>query len=92
MMEKNETTGATEVPSNTSDRWLDMKQVQAHLGGEPPPDPSTVYRWIRDYGFPVGKELTPGTKRWLQSKVEAWLEKRPDTLRASRRRKDRADG
>lgn len=32
----------------------------------------TVYKYIKDYGFPAKIKLTPGASRWLLSEVEAW--------------------
>jgi len=37
---------------------------------------TTLYRWIRDYGFPAGIMLGPNTRAWPAHEVDAWLEAR----------------
>ena len=37
---------------------------------------TTLARWIRDYGFPVGVLLGPNSRAWPADQVEAWLEVR----------------
>lgn len=32
----------------------------------------TIYKYMRDYGFPKQHKLTPGAARWLLSEVEEW--------------------
>lgn len=32
----------------------------------------TIYKYMKDYGFPAQIKLTPGAARWLLSDVEAW--------------------
>ncbi len=36
----------------------------------------TVYKYMRDYGFPKQHKLTPGAARWLLTEVEAWENER----------------
>lgn len=35
---------------------------------------ATFYRMIREGRFPAGINLGPGTVRWRQSDVDAWIE------------------
>ncbi len=37
---------------------------------------TTLHRWIRDYGFPVGVLLGPNSRAWPADQVEAWLAER----------------
>jgi prophage regulatory protein len=32
----------------------------------------TIYKYMKEYGFPKQHKLTPGAARWLLSEVEAW--------------------
>jgi len=32
----------------------------------------TIYKYMKEYGFPAQHKLTPGSARWLLSEVEAW--------------------
>ncbi|MTH66745.1 helix-turn-helix transcriptional regulator [Paracoccus shanxieyensis] len=32
----------------------------------------TIYKYMRDYGFPQQIKLTPGSARWDLAEVEAW--------------------
>jgi predicted DNA-binding transcriptional regulator AlpA len=34
---------------------------------------STLYRWIRDYGFPSGFLIGPNSRGWVERDVERWL-------------------
>ncbi len=36
----------------------------------------TIYKYMRDYGFPKQHKLTPGAARWLLTEVEAWENER----------------
>lgn len=38
----------------------------------------TVYKYMRDYGFPKQHKLTPGAARWLLTEVEAWENERAE--------------
>jgi predicted DNA-binding transcriptional regulator AlpA len=37
---------------------------------------ATLYRWIRDHGFPPGFLLGPNSRGWLEPDVEQWLSNR----------------
>ena len=37
---------------------------------------TTLSRWTKNCGFPVGVMLGPNTKAWLADEVNAWLAKR----------------
>lgn len=36
----------------------------------------TIYKYMREYGFPRQVKLTPGAARWVLADVEAWEETR----------------
>jgi predicted DNA-binding transcriptional regulator AlpA len=36
----------------------------------------TLYRWIRDEGFPPGMLLGQNTRAWREADIEAWLDSR----------------
>lgn len=36
----------------------------------------TLYRWIRDNGFPPGVLLGPNTRAWPEDEIDAWIERR----------------
>ncbi len=38
---------------------------------------ATIYRWIKEYGFPRPVKLGPGTAAWRRSEVEEWVQQRP---------------
>ncbi|MFZ7093703.1 helix-turn-helix transcriptional regulator [Primorskyibacter sp. 2E233] len=38
----------------------------------------TIYKYMRDYGFPKQHKLTPGATRWLLTEVEAWESERAE--------------
>jgi predicted DNA-binding transcriptional regulator AlpA len=33
----------------------------------------TLYRWIKDHGFPPGFLLGPNSRGWLEREVDQWL-------------------
>ena len=37
---------------------------------------TTLYRWIKERGFPPGILLGPNTRAWTEEEVEAWLAER----------------
>lgn len=37
----------------------------------------TIYRWIKDYGFPKPVKLGPNASRWLKEETEQWAQSRP---------------
>ena len=37
---------------------------------------TTLYRWIKERGFPAGILLGPNTRAWPEDEVDAWLEAR----------------
>ncbi len=37
---------------------------------------ATLYRWIRDLGFPQGFLIGPNSRGWPEDEVLDWLEKR----------------
>ena len=39
----------------------------------------TIWRWVRECGFPEPIRLTRGTTRWRWADVEAWLAKPTDS-------------
>jgi len=39
---------------------------------------TTLYRWIKDFGFPPGILLGPNTRAWPAHEVEAWLRERAE--------------
>lgn len=36
----------------------------------------TIYKYMREYGFPKQVKLTPGAARWVLAEVEDWEAKR----------------
>ena len=38
---------------------------------------ATLYRWIKDQGFPPGVLLGPKTRGWVESDVLDWVHSRP---------------
>ena len=34
---------------------------------------TTLYRWIKERGFPVGILLGPNTRAWDEDEIDAWL-------------------
>ncbi len=61
--------------SNTPKRWLRYPDLVER--GVIPPNRTTLYRWIRDCGFPPGKLIGPNTRAWPEDEIEAWLASRP---------------
>ena len=53
-------------------RFLRMPQVQARVGYSR----MHIYRLSRNGGFPKPVRLGPKAVAWLESEVEAWMEKR----------------
>ena len=41
---------------------------------------ATLYRWIKDCGFPQGFLLGPNSRGWPENEVEDWLKSRPVTI------------
>ena len=41
---------------------------------------ATLYRWIKDHGFPQGILLGSNSRGWLESDVAKWLQARPATM------------
>ena len=37
---------------------------------------TTLYRWVRDGGFPHPRQIGPGIKGWLPAEVDEWLKSR----------------
>lgn len=33
---------------------------------------ATVWKWVRDYGFPAPVKLSPQMSRWKWADIEAW--------------------
>lgn len=40
----------------------------------------TIYKYMRDYGFPKQHKLTPGAARWLLTEVETWENERAENV------------
>ena len=38
----------------------------------------TLMRWIREEGFPRGKQIGPRARAWTAEEVAAWYAQRPD--------------
>ncbi len=34
---------------------------------------TTLYRWIKERGFPIGILLGPNTRAWTEDEIETWL-------------------
>ena len=51
-------------------RFIDLKEMGV-VNNRP-----TLYRWIKDLGFPQGFLLGPNSRAWLEKEVEDWLETR----------------
>jgi prophage regulatory protein len=43
---------------------------------------STIYRLMGEGDFPQPVALTPCTKRWVESEVQAWIDERIEAARA----------
>ncbi len=41
---------------------------------------ATLYRWIKDHGFPRGILLGSNSRGWLESDVAKWLRSRPVSM------------
>jgi len=74
--------------SNRILRYSDLKEMGV-VNNRP-----TLYRWIKDIGFPQGFMLGPNTRGWFEREVERWLESRLVTTDRSDldRRKGHRDG
>ena len=38
---------------------------------------SSLHRYIKTCGFPVGQQIGPNARRWRKSEVQAWYDSRP---------------
>ena len=38
---------------------------------------TTLYRWIKDHGFPPGVLLGPNSRGWAEADILDWLSSRP---------------
>ena len=54
------------------DRALTIREVCDKTGVSR----STIFRWIREGYFPNGKRFGKRSVRWLESRVDAWIESR----------------
>jgi predicted DNA-binding transcriptional regulator AlpA len=61
-----------------AERLLRRREVCVLVGGV---DPSTLWRWQRECGFPEPVILNPSVRNppvaWRASEVQAWMESRP---------------
>jgi len=60
--------------STLADRFLSQPEVLAMIGGI---GRSTLYRWIKENGFPAQRQLGEHRVGWLQSEVLGWMYGRP---------------
>ena len=60
---------------DASDRMLRVGQVMALTALSRP----SLYRRMKDSGFPKPKRMGPRASRWLESEVIAWLDERPES-------------
>ncbi len=60
------------------DRALGTKAVQAMVGDV---SVMTLWRWIRERGFPRPFKVGGNLNRWWQSEVRAWLERQAAQIR-----------
>jgi predicted DNA-binding transcriptional regulator AlpA len=37
----------------------------------------TLWKWIRNQGFPPGRLLGPNTRAWTEAEISEWLASRP---------------
>lgn len=59
-------------PDIMNDRLLSRRDLKTWYGIAG----STTYAWIKDSGFPEPIALGPQMRRWWQSEVVAWIERR----------------
>lgn len=45
----------------------------------------TLGNWIRDCGFPPGQLTGPNSRTWDEASVQAWIDSRPTTPKATPR-------
>ncbi len=38
---------------------------------------ATLYRWIKDQGFPPGVLLGPNSRGWIEEDIVSWVHSRP---------------
>ena len=59
---------------DSNDRMLRIGQVQELVGLSRP----SLYRRMRDSGFPRPRRMGPRASRWSEVAVREWLEARPE--------------
>lgn len=59
-------------------RLLDIDAVRAKLGGDPPPDCSTVYRLVQQNILPPPVKIGARMSRWIESEVDQAIQRRAD--------------
>ena len=52
---------------------------------------ATLYRWIKQIGFPAGILVGPNTRAWPADEVEDWLQRRRISTEAASRPKTRSE-
>lgn len=57
----------------TDEKFMTLKDIMDFFGASR----YTIYRWIREGKFPVGK-LTPGGRIWSASRLTRWLSEEDD--------------
>jgi len=65
-------TKAGEIIGDTPDELIDIHGVCREVGGAKPVDPSTIYRAIQRGDFDPPIHPTPGIRRWLRSRAQAF--------------------
>ena len=59
---------------DTNDQMLRIRQVQELVGLSRP----SLYRRMRDSGFPRHRRMGPRASRWSEVEVRQWLSERPE--------------
>ena len=54
-------------------RFLRISDVEEMTGLSVP----TIYRYVKERGFPKGIKLSPGAVRWPEAEVVEWMESQP---------------
>ena len=62
----------------TTSRLISMAALRAKLGGDPPPDPSTVYRLVQQGVLPKPVKIGARMSRWIETEVDQAIQKRAD--------------
>ena len=59
-----------------SERFLGVREITELTGKSRP----TIWRWCRDGHFPKPRKIGPNSIGWLESEVEAWIERHRNAL------------